>query len=97
MEMMMAKFRKKPVEVEAVQWHPGVKHPGVQEDPSQLLTDYYSPAPGSAGRDLPAYYVTTIHGQRAYLVPGDWILPEPKEGHFYPCKPDIFAATYDPA
>jgi hypothetical protein len=97
MEMMMAKFRKKPVEVEAVQWHPGVKHPGVQEDPSQLLTDYYSPAPGSAMRDLPAYYVTTIHGQRAYLVPGDWILPEPKEGHFYPCKPDIFAATYDPA
>lgn len=91
----MAKFRKKPVEVEAVQWHPGVIHPNVYEDLTKRLTDFYSPAPGSAMRDLPAYYVITVHEQRAYLVPGDWILPEPKEGRFYPCKPDIFAATYD--
>lgn len=92
----MPKFQKKPVVIEAVQWYPNVKHVGVQEDSSKLLTDFYSPAPGSAMRDLPAYYVTTIHEQRSYLVPGDWILPEPKEGRFYPCKPDIFAATYDP-
>ena len=43
------------------------------------------------------FYVVTIHDQNAWLAPGDWILPEPKEGHFYPCKPDIFAATYEPA
>ena len=92
----MAQFRKKPVVIEAVQWFPNVQHPGVSEDKAKLLTDFYSPAPGSAMRDLPAYYVTTIHEQRAYLVPGDWILPEPEEGRFYPCKPDIFAATYEP-
>ena len=40
-------------------------------------------------------FVTTIHEQRAYLAPGDWIIPEPKSGRYYPCKPDIFAATYD--
>lgn len=80
----MAKFRKKPVEIEAVQWFPNVAHPGVQEDKSKLLTDFYSPSPGSAMRDLPAYFVTTVHEQRAYLVPGDWI-----------SKPDIFASTYD--
>ena len=27
---------------------------------------------------------------------GDWIIQGVK-GEFYPCKPDIFAATYDPA
>ncbi len=26
---------------------------------------------------------------------GDWIIRGVK-GEFYPCKPDIFAATYDP-
>jgi hypothetical protein len=90
------KFRKKPVVIDAVQWNPGVAHPGVFEDRAQLLTDFASVAPGSAMRDLPAYYVITIHEQRSYLAPGDWILPEPKEGRFYPCKPDIFAATYEP-
>lgn len=28
--------------------------------------------------------------------PGDWIIRGVK-GELYPCKPDIFAATYDPA
>jgi hypothetical protein len=28
--------------------------------------------------------------------PGDWLLRGVK-GEFYPCKPDIFAATYEPA
>jgi len=41
-------------------------------------------------------YVVTIHDQRCYVVPGDWIIPEPDGIHFYPCKPDIFEATYEP-
>jgi hypothetical protein len=41
-------------------------------------------------------YVVTIHQQKVYLEPGDWILPEPDGEHFYPVKPDIFAATYEP-
>lgn len=41
-------------------------------------------------------YVVTAHLQKVYLEPGDWILPEPDGEHFYPVKPDIFAATYDP-
>jgi hypothetical protein len=28
--------------------------------------------------------------------PGDWIIKGVK-GEFYPCKPDIFEATYEPA
>jgi hypothetical protein len=30
------------------------------------------------------------------LEVGDWIIPEPDGIHFYPCKPDIFEATYEP-
>lgn len=76
----MSKYRKRPVEVEAIQWHPGVQHPGV------------------FGEGDPCYppYVITIHEQRAYLSDGDWILPEPKPCRFYPCKPDVFDATYEP-
>ena len=40
-------------------------------------------------------YVVTVHDQRCYIVAGDWILPEPDGVHFYPCKPEIFAATYE--
>ena len=41
------------------------------------------------------YYVITIHEQRAYLDPGDWIIPENKPGRFYPIKPDTLKATYE--
>jgi hypothetical protein len=44
----------------------------------------------------PKYYVITAHAQRVYLVPGDWILPEPDGEGYYPCKDDIFKATYEP-
>jgi len=76
------KFRKKPVVVEAEQWFPGKSHPGVWCD--------------REGPDKNKPYVITIHNQRAYLAPGDWIIPEPKPGLYYPCKPDIFEATYEP-
>ena len=41
-------------------------------------------------------HVHTIHdNQRVLLKVGDWIIPEPDGEHFYPCKPDIFRATYE--
>jgi hypothetical protein len=57
------------------------------------------------GHDLPGvfcdedrvFYVVTIHGQRAYLTIGDWIITEPDGIHYYPCKPDIFHMTYEDA
>lgn len=41
-------------------------------------------------------YVVTTHGQRVYLADGDWITAEPNGDGYYPIKPDIFAATYEP-
>ena len=39
--------------------------------------------------------ITTLEGEMT-ASPGDWIIKGVK-GEFYPCKPDIFEATYEPA
>jgi hypothetical protein len=78
----MPLFRKKPIEVEAEQWFPGKFVSGVYWRETNI------------GK---AWYVITIHGQDAYLEPGDWVITEPDGTHHYPCKPGIFETTYDPA
>lgn len=98
----MAKYRKKPVEVEAVQltWK-------AWGEVCDLLGDVISSAnPGRYGAEandacgeLAPYIeltVTTIHGEPAIVRHGDWIIAEPAPGRFYPCKPDIFRQTYEP-
>jgi len=40
-------------------------------------------------------YIETLEG-RMMATPGDWII-KGVNGEFYPCKPDIFEATYEPA
>ena len=40
-------------------------------------------------------YVVTIHGQKAYLAAGDWVIAEPDGEHYYPCKPNIFHTTFE--
>lgn len=40
-------------------------------------------------------WVDTLEGGHI-VCPGDWIITGVK-GEHYPCKPDIFAATYEPA
>ena len=80
----MAKFRKRPIIVEAVQWFANSMcfHVGVWCD--------------GEGPDEGKPYVITSHHQRVYLADGDWIIPDGIDGTFYPCKPDIFEATYEP-
>jgi hypothetical protein len=40
-------------------------------------------------------FVVTIHGQKTYVVPGDFIVQEPDGIHYYPCKPDIWLAGHE--
>jgi hypothetical protein len=87
----MARFRKRPIEVDAEQWRPGTHMPGVAFEAVE------SDKPSDALNFAVRAYVTTIHGQRAYLDPGDWVIAEPVAGRFYPCKPDEFARIYEPA
>jgi hypothetical protein len=82
----MAKYRKKPVVVETVQW---------TGDNIPEVTAFLNGGGKFVG--VNQIEVTTVHGEKALIRVGDWIMPEPVAGRFYPCKPDIFAATYDPA
>ena len=80
----MPKFRKKPVEIEAVQWT-GTNAPEVLDF---IGTTGRMSADGSL-------FIDTLEGtMRAYS--GDWIIRGVK-GEFYPCKPEIFTATYEAA
>jgi hypothetical protein len=81
----MAKYRKKPVAIEAVQWIGG--------NISEICN-----FTGRCGGDLiknGELYITTLEGVHRASV-GDFIIKGVK-GEFYPCKPDIFAQTYEPA
>lgn len=40
-------------------------------------------------------WIDTLEGSHI-VCPGDWIITGVK-GELYPCKPDIFAVTYEPA
>lgn len=84
-----ARFRKRPVTVEAMRWTgsniaeiwdwagaAGVYGP-TEANPDQLI-------------------LTTIHGDRAVARVGDWVIAEPVPDRYYPCKPDVFETTYEP-
>jgi hypothetical protein len=46
--------------------------------------------------DHPLDYTEKHDGRQTPVCPGDWIITGIK-GERYPCKPDIFEATYEPA
>lgn len=94
------KFRKKPVVIEA--WT-------VAEINRAFATDYWAGLPdcirdayddggwvvGALGDDgKRGIYIPTLEGSM-FGGPGDWII-RGTEGEFYPCKPDAFAATFEP-
>ena len=79
----MAKYRKKPVVIEAVQFDGSNK--------AELLE--WMKAGNAWVEDGAALVIVTLEGDMT-AQPGDWIIKGVR-GEFYPCKPDIFAATYD--
>lgn len=101
----MPRFRKKPVEIDAMQlpvdataaqavtvyqWvssHIGVAQaPGFEDHmPQQGIT--IDPADGLMA-------IRTLEGDMK-VSPGDYVI-RGVQGEFYPCKPDIFEATYEP-
>ncbi len=82
------KYRKKPVVIEAEQYTEYGKLVRGMCNSISCFSHF--------GNDQP--HVHTIHaGQIVNLEVGDWVIPEPDGEHFYPVKPDIFAATYEPA
>jgi len=84
------KFRKKPVMIEAIRWD------GTNLGELQAWGCPATPLP-SAGDGLIIGTCEDGPNHEAVHVAdmGDWIIRGIK-GEFYPCKPDIFAATYEP-
>lgn len=97
------KFRKKPVVVEAVQFVGLSRKPckfgdAVEYNTSEIAAFMGSPirigtAPSGSPEGLPYIEIPTLEGVMQANV-GDWII-KGVNGEFYPCKPDIFAKTYD--
>lgn len=81
----MARYRKKPVVIEASQWHKHGDHVAVYRYGDSTIDQY--PAYKDCG------FVNTLEGP-LNVTPGDWIITGVK-GEVYPCKPDIFDITYD--
>ena len=80
----MAKFRKRPVVIDA--W---LNAPGI----SDMFPDWMKNGAITCSDDGSLNIVTLEGVMRA--DPGDWIIRGVK-GELYPCKPDIFEATYEP-
>jgi len=87
----MPMFRKKPIVIEATQWFPGVVIEGVEMVKCDLPR--HDPEYPCMAGEHPR--IQTLEGDM-HVSAGDWIITGVK-GERYPCKPDIFAATYDAA
>lgn len=88
--MNAQRFRKKPVVIEAIQYRPDLNNC------NEVAAFIGDPSMECDEKDHPnaTYAIDTLEGiMRANC--GDWIIKGVK-GEFYPCKPDIFDATYEP-
>lgn len=122
--MIMTKYRKKPVVIEATQWCKNGDHPddysadveGIGEGGKpQIFTGderkskgwegsvvRYFRHPFRSGDDACQHCgkVMHVHGwidtlEGGHIVcPGDFVITG-VQGEHYPCKPDIFEATYE--
>ena len=89
----MSRFRKLPVEIEAF------RYPGHQVETLDELLDFEEwLEPRKDGRKImyrgQFLDIPTLEGV-IRANPGDWIIYG-VSGELYPCKPDIFAKTYEP-
>jgi hypothetical protein len=85
------KFREKPVVIEAHR----VAFDGSTREPLWLVEAIDSGVVWFQGGDEAYYTIKTLEGEMR-ASRGDWIIRGVK-GELYPCKPDIFDATYEAA
>lgn len=97
------KFRKKPVVVDVFQMTPDTYYPeAFRTWPEWLTHAWMNVAPDTAGavfwgvtpEERNVLFIRTLEGIMSVTM-NDWII-KGVQGELYPCKPDIFAATYEP-
>jgi hypothetical protein len=82
----MSKYRKKPVVIEARQL-------GNDYDEDIAIMRWCHGEPCAHDETCCLFRIQTMEGS-LFACGGDWIIKGVK-GEFYPCKPDIFEATYE--
>ena len=90
------RYRKKPVEIEAVRWT-GNNFEEIRQFAGQHTNIVIHDTAWNAGAGA-AVAVLSIHTLEGDMKAeyGDYII-KGVTGEFYPCKPDIFAKTYEVA
>jgi len=87
----VTRYRKKPIEIDAIQFTgTGDSCAEVTEFPGGPRADHthlWNSTTNTGG------IIKTLEGDMAFR-PGDWII-KGVAGEFYPCKPEIFEATYE--
>lgn len=87
--------RKKPVEVQAMQWT------GDNADALAAWTRNLFDALDESDRaasddpDATAQVYDALHSTWVLVQPGDWII-RGIQGEFYPCRHEVFVETYEP-
>lgn len=86
------RFRKQPVEVEAMRFTTNNENRSTTMD---TIVNWVNQGRVMVGawHNGTQIFINTLEGQMRVLV-GDWII-RGVEGDFYLCKPDIFDATYE--
>lgn len=80
------KFRRKVIEIDAEQYQ-GEIVKGICTEPTCFI---------NLDSNGLSHHVHTIHrNQPVQVEKGDYIIPEPNGVNYYPCKPEIFKATYE--
>ena len=95
----MNQYRKKPIVVEAFQMTPERREDN--RDWPEWLNRAWNGDPGEPGTVSPAFMarggrhleINTLEGVMR-IEWGDWII-RGVQGELYPCKPDIFMASYE--
>ena len=88
----MMKYRKRPIEVDAVQYegHGCFVRGGRVPD---WIFDALEARVLTATNGTDPFRIKTLEGELT-VSPNDWII-RGVNGELYPCKPDVFAKTYD--
>jgi hypothetical protein len=90
------KFRKKPVVIEAVQYTEALRDAHIFDGaalPNGVIIGSKNYHPGDRKVWRADAYIDTLEGRMVVSI-NDWIITGIK-GERHPCKPDIFAATYE--
>ena len=97
---MIQKFKKKPVEIEAIRFNGNSNKQEIETFVGkELKSELESETAYVAGKGAPIFslLIETKEGVMKAMR-GDWIIKEPfptGDRDFYPCKNEIFVNTYD--